>query len=215
MAPLWHEGGERWNLLPDEFRKAPEVIRQIYKRKTPSRLSLALPLMNSVSDSWDVGGQEDAGALPHASVGIPSVCCQGGGAGLGEPLVETGPSLLWVASPCSAGDIWAHCTSTKQSSGLLHASPAGARVMVALKSQCWMGARVGVRGMGLGTGLGSRLEASLEAGGKDRSAFPQGSTGASVRHWLSFRARRKAGRVALLSCLHEGVSDCCVHEKDL
>lgn len=43
---------------------------------------------------------------------------------------------------------------------------------------------------------------------EQRVAFPQGSTGISVRHWLSFRARRKAG-------LHDGVSDCCIHKKDL
>lgn len=33
MAPLWQEEGEQRNWLPDEFRKLPEVIRQIWKRK--------------------------------------------------------------------------------------------------------------------------------------------------------------------------------------
>jgi len=45
-APLWQEEGEQWNWLPDEFRKLPEVIREIGKRKIPLRALLALPVMS-------------------------------------------------------------------------------------------------------------------------------------------------------------------------
>lgn len=129
-------------MLPDEFRKTPKVIRQIYKRKIPSGLLLALPLMNSVSESWDVGGQEGAGASPRASW-----------ASLWLKLVHLFFGWPHPALPGTFGHIAQH-----------------------------------------------------EA--EQRVAFPQGSTGISVRHWLSFRARRKAG-------LHDGVSDCCIHKKDL
>lgn len=46
MAPLWQEEGEQQNWLPDEFRKLPEVIRQIWKRKILLRVLLALAVMS-------------------------------------------------------------------------------------------------------------------------------------------------------------------------
>ena len=46
VGTLWQEEGEWWNWLPDKFRKPPEVIRQIFKRKIPLRVLLALPVMS-------------------------------------------------------------------------------------------------------------------------------------------------------------------------